>query len=510
VRALALKLFPVFSERVVWALLAAIGTWIAADFGVSLNQSLALLFSVIVLLLWTINKSNGLIAALLFFMVKPLFVRIAYAIDKDLTGSGGFDLLGITPALLLAALVLWHSYLRISSGENILKGKSRILLVLFSGVAFLSIFNPSNSIILGFGGFERNVLPNMLVLLTASFVFTEIFDSKKFLKVLLVLGFASCVYGIGQYFAGLYPWEKDWVVDVAFAESESGWLTVGLRGVEFRLFSLFYNYMDFTFCNVLVFALAISFGTVLKGKWHRFRILYLISWGIVLILSLERTPMIMCALAVFTVYFLYSRKEKRKRIIWKTAVISVLFLISLSIAAPYLQQTGAQTLIRVAELSNPLAASSIEDRLIKNWGPTFETIAANPLGVGIGFGSQTRAKSIAERTSFYIEPHNELLQKTLETGVIGGILYLLLLVSVFKDSICLGHFGGRIRRLGIGFAAATIGFWVCGVVNVPFSGSSGLLYWAIAGVVLAQCESGLKSSQISANKIAQTADNSRS
>ncbi|HEX2896702.1 MAG TPA: hypothetical protein VHP63_01450, partial [candidate division Zixibacteria bacterium] len=172
--------------------------------------------------------------------------------------------------------------------------------------------------------------------------------------------------------------------------------------------------------------------------------------------------------------------------------------------------TGAHTLIRLAELTNPLAAGSIEDRLNKNWGPTFGTIASNPLGVGIGFGSQTRAKSIAQRTSFYIEPHNELLQKTLETGVIGGILYLLLLISVFRDSIRLGRFSSRIRRLGIGFAAATVGFWLCGMVNVPFSGSSGLLYWALAGMVLTQCENRLKSFQIPSNKIVQTADNSRS
>lgn len=509
-KALAIRLLTVNSERIGWALLAAIGTLILARFGISLNQSLAVLFTIIVLLVWVNNKANGLMAALLFFMVKPLFVRLAYAVDKNLSGSGGFDLLGITPALVLAGLVVWHSYLRIASGETILKGKSRTLLVLFGAVAFLSIFNPSNSIILGFGGFERNVLPNMLVLLTASFVFAAKFESKKILKFLLVLGIVSCVYGIGQYFLGLYPWEKDWILDIAFAETESGWLTVGLRGVEFRSFSIFYNYMDFTFCNVLIFALAISFGTTLKGKWLKFRTLYLISWGIVLILSLERTPMMMSALAAFAVYFFNSRKEKRKRIFWKTAGIAAIFLGTLSIAAPYLKETGAHTLIRLAEMTNPLAASSIEDRLNKNWGPTFETIASNPLGVGIGYGSQTRAKSIAERTSFYIEPHNELLQKTLETGVIGGTLYLLLLISVFKNSIRLGRLGNRIRRLGIGFAAVSIGFWLCGMVNVPFSGSSGLLYWAIAGLVIAQCENCLKPPQIPTNKFDQTADNSRS
>ncbi|HEX2896916.1 MAG TPA: hypothetical protein VHP63_02575, partial [candidate division Zixibacteria bacterium] len=70
---------PAISERFGWALLAAIGTLVLARFGISLNQSLAVLFAIIVLLIWTNNKANGLIAAMLLFMVKPLFVRIAYA-----------------------------------------------------------------------------------------------------------------------------------------------------------------------------------------------------------------------------------------------------------------------------------------------------------------------------------------------------------------------------------------------------------------------------------------------
>lgn len=508
-KSLALKLSISHSERIGWAIAAMIGTLAIAKLGVTLNQSIALLFSAVVFIIWTHNKANGLMAALLFFMIKPLLMRIAYAIDKELSGSGGFDLLGITPALLLAMLIIWHLYLRISSGERVLNGRTRILLVLFSVISFLSIFNPANSVLLGFGGFERNVLPNMLVLITASFVFTDAHEARKLLKILICLGLVSCVYGIGQYYAGLYPWEKDWVVDVAFANTESGWLTVGLKGVEFRLFSFFYNYMDFTFCNALIFALAISCGTILRGKWNKLRVIYIISWIIVLMVSLERTPLMMSLLSMFIVFYLSSSVEKRKRIIWKSFVLAALLLISLSISAPFLKGTGADTLVRLTELSNPLAARSIEERLQKNWGPTLETIVANPLGVGIGYGSQTRANSIAARTNYYIEPHNELLQKTLETGVIGGTMFLLLLIAVFRDALRLGQFSGRIYRLGIGFAAASVGFWLCGMVNIPFSGSSGLLYWALAGVVVSMSESNQREGLNAAKKFDETADNSK-
>ncbi len=507
---LVLKLANFTQWRFVWGIVSSLVVLAILHFGITLNQALAVLISAAILLIWYHNNTNGLIAAVIFFMVKPVFIRLAYGIDKGITGSGGVDLLGVTPALLLASMIVWHLYSKFASGEKLIVGRTRVLLMLFCAVSFLSIFNPANSILVGLGGFERNVLPNMMVLLTASFVFAEISDSRKLLKVLLLVGLASCLYGIGQHFIGSYQWESDWVMDVAFEETSSGWLTVGLGGVEFRLFSFFYNYMDFTFCNVLIFALGISFGATLKGKWNMIRILHVISWTIVLLLSLERTPLLMSLVAIAVIFYLNSGKEKRKRIIWKTAILGGLFAAALTVASPYLKETGADKLIRLAELANPFSATSIEDRMMRKWAPTLQTIAANPLGVGIGYGSQTRANTVAAQSNYWVEPHNEILQKTLEAGIVGGIVFLLLLISVFRDGIRLSKSHSRIRRLGIGFIATTIGFWLCGILNVPFSGSSGLLYWALAGVVLSMAERHHKLELDSAKKIIETVDKSRS
>lgn len=470
--------------RAGWAAGAVLGTILVLNWGVSLNQALALMLTSMVLLIFANDRANGLIAALLFFMVKPVIVRIAYAFDKNYNGSGGFDLLGITPALLLAGIIVWQLYCHFANGRKITEGRTRLYLVIFAAIAFLSIFNPANSILVGLGGFERNVLPNMLVLLTASYVLTDFDKLKKYIKVFLVLGLISCIYAIGQYFSGLYPWEKDWFLDVAFAESSAGWLTIGLKGVEFRLFSVFYNYMDFTFCNVLIFSLAISIGTTLTGPWKKIRIWYIVSWAVVLLLTLERMPLLMSFIALAVVFYFNSTKEKRKKIIWKSLAAFAIFVAAISVASPYMKETGADKLIRLAELANPLTANSIDDRMQRKWGPTFQTISSNPLGVGIGYGSQTKARSIAAKSNYWVEPHNELLQKTLETGIFGGLIFLLLLISVFRDSIKMSHCSKSVRRLGIGFVGVTIGFWLCGMVNVPFSGSSGLLYWATAGAVL--------------------------
>jgi O-antigen ligase len=349
----------------------------------------------------------------------------------------------------------------------------------------------------------------MLVLLTASFLVRKSADLNRYFKALLILGLVSCLYGIGQHILGSYPWESDWIVEIAFAETTSGWLTVGLRGVEFRLFSVFYNYMDFTFCNTLIFALAISFGKNLTGHWKKIRMLYIVLWAAVLVLTLERTPLLMSIIAAGVVFYLNSTKAKRKRIIWKSLTAVSILLVSVSVAAPYLKNTRAEKLIRFAELANPLTAGSIKDRFHTNWSPTIETISANPLGVGIGYGSQTKASTIASKSKLLVEPHNELLQKTLEMGIFGGIVFVMLLIAVFRDSLRLSRAENTAKRLGIGFSAVTIGFWLCGMVNVPFSGSSGLLYWATAGVVLAAAER-TKELPAPAKPIPETADISRS
>lgn len=485
---LVLRLHTKHYSHLLWGIIALAATLVITWFGITLNQALALIISALVLTIWAFNKPNGLIAAILFFFIKPLFVRIAYAIDFNISSTGGFDLLGITPALLLAGIIVWHLFQRISSGDKIIIGRTRLLMVLFSAVAFVSIFNPANSILVGLGGFERNVLPNMMILLLASFVFVNEESITRLLKTLFVFGILSCLYGIGQYAQGVYPWEKDWILNVAFSETSEGWLTIGLRGVEFRLYSLFYSYMDFTFCNAIIFALAVAYRSSLSNKWKKITGWYIFLWFLVLLVSLERMPLVMSLVAIAVVYFIKSDTAKRKRILFKTALLSIMFVTAISVASPFLKNTGTWKLIRLAELANPLAASSIHDRMERKWGPTMNTIAGNPLGVGIGYGSQTRANTIAAQTDFWVEPHNELLQKTLETGIVGGFIFFLLLISVFRDGLNLSHSREEIRKLGIGFAAATIGFWLCGLVNVPFSGSSGLLYWTLAGIVLATSE----------------------
>jgi O-antigen ligase len=432
------------------------------------------------LTIWQYDKTAGLIAGLVFFVTKSFWVRLAFAIDGGLSGKA--DLLGITPALALATLTIWQMFIDFRGGVRLCPDRTRKLLTAFSALAFFSILI-SGSPLVGLAGFERNVLPNMIILFLVASLVTGRAKFEQLTRALILLGLISSAYAIGQYFMGLYPWEIGWFRELAFGDGLNGWLTIGLRGIEFRPFSVFYGYMDFFFTNVLIFALAVTHRKLWVGAWKIIYRLYLASWLIILGISLERMPLVMTLIIILTIKFNNSSHSARRKIAFRAALAGGLIYLILLIAGPYLKISGADKLIRMAELANPFQASSILDRTETKWLPALESIRTHPQGVGIGYGSQTRANQSASESDAYVQPHNEIIQKTLETGLIGGVIYLLLLVSVFKDSLILAR-SAEFKAIGLALMAGTVSFWVCGMVNLPFSGSSGLIYWALAGAAL--------------------------
>ncbi len=467
-----------------WLLMVAMTSLVILSRGITFNQALTVICTLIVLTLWRYNRVNGVIAATFFFMVKAVFVRFAFALDYRFSGTGGADLLGVTPALLLAGLIIWQLYFDLVSGRSVGRGRTRILLAMFCLVAFASIFNPVNSLLNGAAGFERNILPNMMVLFLTASVFNGTRDLRKLVNSLLVLGLISCLYTFGQFYLGIYPWEKDWFLQVAFKETTSGWLTVGLRGLEFRVFSIFYGYMDFAFTNVLIFAVALAYRADWNARWRRVRWAYFIAWFAVLLLSLERMPLVMSLVVMAAIYYFRSSPNRRKVVVWSAIAGFIIIFVAINAAGPYLRSTGAAKYIRLAELANPFTAGSIGIRSEQNWGPTIDVVKSNLLGIGMGFGSQTKFSN-AVKTDLQMGPHNELLQKALETGLIGSLVYLLLWLSVFRDARQLSKGKDPPRRFAHGIMAVTLAFWLCSMVNLPFSGSSGLAYWFMAGVVIA-------------------------
>ncbi len=452
--------------------------WHVSEHGMALGAA-AVIFT-----LWYVNRQAGVMAAILFYLIKAVFVRIAFGLDQGSARADNHDLLGMAPTIVLAVLILSNLFADYSRGKSIAPDKPRKLALALAGVSLVSICFPTNSLLVGLGGFQRNIMPNMLVM----FLTASVWDRREFrtglAKMFLGLGLFSCLYGIGQWLQGIYPWEEAWMMDRLFVQGNHGMMTVGLRGVEFRIFSVFFSYMDFFFTNVIIFGLALAYKSEFSRGWRLLRVLYFILWGAMLLISVERMPIVMTFAVIVAANFLRQSKDQRRRMFKRYLAVGVGMYLLLLAAAPVLTLTGADNLRRLSELSDPLEAQSIQDRSDNIWGPVLASIASHPWGVGIGYGSQTRASDEADATGLRISPHNELLQKTLETGFVGGIIYLLLHISLFKKVMSRKSKDGTLPSLVLAFAAVTVSYWICGLVNVPFSGSSGLLYWSLAGIVL--------------------------
>lgn len=454
-------------------------------FGITLNQIFAVVFSCIVLTLWMYNRVYGLTATVILFMVKPFWLRVAYQVDTSLSGTPGFDLLSITPALILVGLIISHMYLTIINKEKLCPDRTRKWLMVFSILCFVSIFYPSNSIMVGLGGFERNILPNMLILFLAASIYKTEKDLRFLLKALLVVGLISVIYGLGQYILGIYPWEIKWFHEVGFSQSTAGWLTIGLRGIEFRIFSLFYYRTDFFFTNVLIFTMLFAYGKTLTGLLKKLKIFYYILWFILMIVTFERTPFIMSCMSMGVIYFMNVTPIKRKKLLTAITILGVGAYITLWMFEPYLKSSGIESLIRLAEMTNPFEAGSIHDRADNYWGPSLAIIKSNPLGVGIGNGSGTKASGQLDITSTgNIYTHNEVIQKVLETGIPGGIIFIVLMISVLRDSINLSRIKTDKKKYGIAMTACTVVFLMSSMITLTFSGGRGLTYWLLAGITL--------------------------
>jgi hypothetical protein len=472
------------------ALAVGVFTLGAILFDITLNQAMAIVFSFITITIWSRDRLSGLISALIFFMSKSFWVRLAFALEG--AGSANrFDLLGVMPALLLAGLIIWQMFIDLSLGKRLCSDRSRRLMMAFAAISLVTILYCGSPMI-GLGGFERNILPNMMILFLGASIITEHEQVVKLLKAMMVFATISTIYAIGQFALGLYPWEQAWFYALAADNGLSGWLTIGLRGIEFRIFSIFFGYMDFFFTNVLIFALAYAYRSSWNGAWKKLYRLYAVAWFAILILSLERMPIVMMLIVFLAAKYLRSSKAGRRKIAFASLAIGTALYCSLLVAGPVLKSTGADKLVRMAELANPFQATSILDRAETKWLPALETIASNPMGVGIGYGSQTKASEEASQSGNYVKPHNELIQKTLETGIVGGGIYLLLMLAIFKVNLTITKLRG-LAVFGIGMASATLAFWACGMVNLPFSGSSGLLFWLLAGAVLGLKENVFKS-----------------
>ena len=459
--------------------------------GVSFN-ALFFVLSFTGLALATLSSlRNGALYALAYMCVKPAYWRLAYHLDKSYSLAPQFDILRYSAGLFLGLICAVYLAQLVIEGGKLTRTKLGLVALMFVGINAVSIFNPQSGLFLGLAGFERNIFPTFFVFFVARDVIRNRDDYLAFLKVTLGIGLLTLLYGLKHSVSGVFGFETTFLTDFFSQRGYDGWLTIGINGVEFRNFSTFFGYMEFTF-TLALWAIVISiFKPETDQRWLRIgKRLFLVLTVVVLALTMERTPTLMVIGGALYGAYVLSSKRRKKQVLVVCAIVVAVIIGTISVFERQLEESGIAKLQRLAEVSDPSKASSIEDRVHRMWIPTLNIIASNPMGVGIGYGSETIASEAVSGSSYRVQPHNEILQKALETGLPGAGLLVALLVMIWRT---LRHHAEQVserwlRRALAAGCGVTLAFVLCAQINLPYSGAQGVYFWFLTGALVGLCE----------------------
>ncbi|MBN4072283.1 O-antigen ligase family protein [bacterium AH-315-F03] len=476
---------------VVFSLLA---TYLVTS-GVSFNVWFFVLAAIGLMASLANSLRAGALFAMVYYCIKPAFGRLAYYLDATFGTHASSDVLRYSGGLFLVLICLLVIAKVIHEKRDFVLSKLDMSLLLFMGLSFLSIFNPHNSLFNGLAGFERNVFPTVFLFFVGREVIKTRHDLTVMMRVFAVVALVTVLFGLKHAFGGVFGFETIFLENHFAQVGFDGWLTVGLNGVEFRNFSTFFGYMEFTFTLALwmILLLSISDGRVGENRsrlsvrwmqWKTFKWLFGSLSVLLLALTMERTPIMMALVGGLGAWFMISKKYHRRTIILYSGLVFVAIVTVTALFQQQLEETGIAKLQRLAEMADPSQASSIDDRIDRMWKPTLAVIAANPMGVGVGYGSKTIARGSSD--GFDLHPHNEFLQKAIETGILGAALFTFALWGIFirlkrQSELSRDRFIKSATAAGCGIVIA---FVACGMVNLPFSGAQGCFFWFVSGALI--------------------------
>jgi hypothetical protein len=431
------------------------------------------------------NLRTGALFGLIYYCIKPAYSRLAYHLDATFGAHPAVDVLRFSAGVFLAVICLLIIIKHIHERRNLISSKLDMVMMLFIGLNFLSIFNPHNSVFNGLAGFERNIFPTVFLFFVGREVIRTREDLIVMCKAFGAVALVTVMFGLKHATSGIFGFETSFFNDYFARTGFDGWLTIGVNGIEFRNFSTFFSYMEFTFTlalwSIMLLGVRASF---ISRRWNRFKWLFGILTFALLALTIERTPIMMVIVGLLGTWYILSERKRRRQIVLYAGALLASIIIITSFFQHQLELTGVAKLQRLAEMADPSQASSIEDRMDRMWKPTLAIIAANPMGVGVGYGSETIARGSAG--GFHVQPHNEFLQKALETGLLGAGLFALALWIIFFKLKRLSQsandkFIKSATAVGCGILLA---FVLCAQINLPFSGAQGCFFWFVSGALL--------------------------
>jgi hypothetical protein len=376
------------------------------------------------------------------------FLGALALIRRLLIADAGWE--SLDPLLLVGPLVATVLCVRIFllDGRPIAPDILSKLVVAVLVLTVLQVFNPSGgSLLAGLVGFLFLGMP-----LLWFFVGRELVDDRladTIMGVVVCLAVAIGLYGLSQTQIGFPSWDRTWV-DLASANGYTS-LNVDNQIRAFGTFSSFYEYSLF-----LGTGIAFAVALVLRGRpqWG----LAIPILAVALFLSSMRSAFILTGLAIALMVALRPRRPALAVVVAVVALAAAYGSASV-LGSAFSTSDSALVQHQVSGLTNPLDKSDSTllihlDLFLKG----LEFGLGNPLGIGVGVIGGAAKLNAGVGGSTEIDVSNAFVS----SGLVGGLLYLLLLAVAALRGIQ-GWFAGCDTLLGIiGIMVATAGQWLIG------------------------------------------------
>lgn len=236
----------------------------------------------------------------------------------------------------------------------------------------------------------------------------------------------------------------------------------------------FTDHIELGFFSVLPFAIGAQW--LIESRLRAYRFVAPIGMATTAILTVTRSAILACAVALTTVVLLSFRRRARARL-----PVLVLLIAGVLAAVPFAGHTTAGA--RFSSLFGGNTSGEDNTQHSHATWAGYNTVLAHPTGLGLGANPGT---GIRFHTSNSTTTENSYLQVGTELGIPGmiafALMYLGLVRELWRRARAPGPQGGLVGAV----CAAAIGLFVGGFflqvwINIPVA----LTFWGVAGAVLA-------------------------
>ncbi|HEY2704604.1 MAG TPA: O-antigen ligase family protein [Candidatus Dormibacteraeota bacterium] len=371
------------------------------------------------------------------FAFATIAIRSSLDIAKPTTSTGaagqatasasGLDPAGALAVLFMVAALFWWLTRRSAGLTSPPASVHRIALIAFSGAGFISIIGSAVPTVSLLEAIRVAAVVTMLAVMEVLLV-----DRRRVYHMVIAI-YASALVPVGLT-----------LVNAVFHHSQFS------SGGFDRYMGTFSQPNPFAIYLTMLIVMGVAMLPHLERRWRYALIPLLCGSAICLYLTYTRSAWMATVVGVVVVAVV----GRRRKMVAMLVVGMVVVLVAVPTVSQRFADLGSSNVNAAGNTSNSLAWR------FDYWGQVLPLASKDPV-TGIGLKMSSYGTTIAK------EPHNDFLRAYVETGVVGIIAYLLLLVSmvmVARQSLK-GAAPGFDRSIAIGFTGCVTAFVLISLVS---------------------------------------------